>query len=182
MKKIVNEGLAYMDMESHVTPLLGIDQFASKIGDDSTTIVLNFVVDGEKIGEDLVDWLERGYEWIIDAEISPGEVLDKKYYVFAEMNRSSTAARRIIEVLEDLKTLTGFELSDWSIKIENKRFPASIENIEQLISLSAKEYDQHHENEVDELNEWRDMAGINRVSSNNFDDELLAMQRQARIK
>lgn len=179
MKKVINEGLSYLDMESHVTPIIGIDQFKSKIGEDSDIIVLNFIVDGEKVGEDLVDWLERGYDWIIDAELSPGEVLDKKYYVFAEMNRRSTAARRIIEVLEDLKTLTGFELDDWSVKVDNKRFPASVENIEQKIILNPSEYSQDSD---EELNEWRDMAGINRTTTPQIDEELLAMQRQARIK
>lgn len=171
--------MGYLDMESHVTPLLGLDQFKSKIGEDSDIIVMNFTVDGEKVGEDLVDWLERGYDWIIDAEISPGEVLDKKYYVFAEMNRSSTASRRIIEALEDLKTLTGIDLSDWTIKVGNKRFPATVENIERVVVLNPNDYERE---EDIELNEWRDMAGISRKPSHKFDEELLNLQRQARIR
>lgn len=179
MSKQLNEGLNYMDMEHHVTPVLGIDQFKSRIGEDKDIIVLNFIVDGEAVGNDLVDWLERGYDWIIDSEVSPGEVLDKKYYVFSEMNRRSTAPKRIMELLDDLTTLTGIKPEDWKFKIGNTKYPASEELISKMIKLDPHEYMSEKEKE---LNEWREIAGLKTIKTyDNSDIELLNYQRQAGI-
>lgn len=176
--KNLNESLDYHDMVGYVTPVLGIDEFESRIGDDSEIIVLNFIVSGSKVGENLVDWLERGYDWIIDAEISPGEVLDKKYYVFAEINRTSNAPRRIMEVLDDLNTLTDIKKDGWKIKIDGKKYPASEEIIKEKITLSSSEYKNNKEGE---LNEWREIAGLPTVKTYEIDDDILNLQRQARI-
>lgn len=177
--KNLTESLDYLDMEGHVTPTLGIDEFKSQIGEDSDIIVLNFLVSGEAVGNDLVDWLERGYDWIIDAETSPGEVLDGKFMVFAEMNRRSTAPRRIIEVLEDLQTLTGVPVEDWQLKIAGKKMPASAENIQNNVCLDANEYRAQHESE---LNEWREIAGIKTKKTQELQPDLLDWQRQAGIR
>jgi hypothetical protein len=176
--KQLNEGLEYMDMKNHVTPILGIDEFESRIGEDSDIIVINFIVDSKKVATDLVDWLERGYQWIIDAEISPGEVLDKKYYVFAEMNRRSNAAERIMEVLDDLWTLTDIKQEGWQLKIDGKRYPASKETIQDHVELKPKEYERSKEAE---LNEWREIAGLNTVNSYEADEDIKNWQRQAGI-
>lgn len=179
MSKQLNEGLNYMDMEHHVTPILGIDQFKSRIGEDKDIIVLNFIVDGEAVGSDLVDWLERGYDWVIDSEVSPGEVLDKKYYVFAEMNRRSTAPERIMELLDDLKTLTGISADNWELKIDKTKYPASEEIISKNVILNSNEYASTKEKD---LNEWREIAGLKTIKTyDNTDVDLLNYQRQAGI-
>ncbi len=177
--KQLHESLDYLDMEGHLTPVLGIDEYKSQIGQDSDIVVLNFLVSGEQVGNDLVDWLERGYDWIIDSEVSPGEVVGSKYMVFAEMNRRSTAPRRIMEILEDLKTLTGIKSDNWQLKINGKKMPASIEAMENNIILDSNEY---RANEERELNEWREIAGLTTVKTQEIDEDLVAWQRQAGIK
>jgi hypothetical protein len=177
--RLINESLDHLDMEGHVTTILGIDEYKSQIGQDSDIVVLNFLVSGEQVGNDLVDWLERGYDWIIDAEVSPGEVFGSKYMVFAEMNRRSTAPRRIMEILDDLKTLVGVDSSEWQLKIDGKKIPASIEAIHNNVILDANEY---RANEEQELNEWREIAGLTTVKTQEIDEDLVAWQRQAGIK
>lgn len=166
-------------MVGQVTPILGIDEFQSQIGDDSDIMVLNFIVNAQEVGNDLVDWLERGYDWIIDAEVSPGEVLDKKYYVFAELNRRSTAPRRIMELLDDLNTLTDIKAKDWQIKVDDKKYPASIESISEHVLLTPVEYKNRDEGD---LNEWREIAGLPIVSTHEEDSEILEWKRKAGIK
>lgn len=174
----LTEGLEYMDMENQVTPILGIDEFKSNIGEDSEMIVLNFIVSSKQAGEDLVNWFERGYEWIVDAEISPGEVLDKKYYVFVEMDRRSSAPKRIFEMLQDLTTLTGLKAENWKIKINDQKYPASVDELKKHMILSSTEYKADQEKD---LNEWREIAGIPTINTSNKDEELLIWQRQAGI-
>lgn len=178
MNRILNESLDYQDMKTHITPLVGIDEFDSQIGDNSDIITINFIVDGQQVGIDLVDWFERGYEWIIDSDISPGEVLDKKYYVFVELNRTSTAPKRILELLNDLETLTAIDEEDWKIKVNDKKLPATLENLTNNMILKPSEYKERLEKD---LNEWREIAGLPAKVSKTQDQELLNWQRQARI-
>jgi hypothetical protein len=176
--KILKEGLEYMDMENEMFPILGIDEFKSKLGDDEDIVTLNFVVRSKQAGEDLTLWLERGYEFILDAEVSPGEIEPGKYYVFAELNRRPSIPRKIIEIVDDLRTLTGKEIKDWTFKINKKKHPASKEIIENLIPLTANKY--KNEDEKD-LNEWRQIAGISTVATYDNDSEIKNLQRMARI-
>lgn len=178
MSKELFESLNYMDMEDEIVPLLGIDEFKSRLGEDDDIITLHFILESEAAAEDLVVWLERGYEFIIDAETSPGEVENGKYYVFAEINRRPSAPRKIMELLDDLETLTGVKTDDWSIKVKHDRHPATKENIERYIPLTANDYRERNESE---LNEWREMAGIKTRKTHVHDEEILALQRQARI-
>lgn len=177
--KTLNESLNHLDMENHVLPLLTIDEFKSRVGEDDDVITLNFIVDNKDVADDLVMWLERGYDFILDAETSPGEVENGKYYVFAEINRRPSAPRKIMEILNDLNTLTGIDGEDWEIRIDHDRYPASKETIERYIPLTAAKY---REREHSDLNEWRQVAGIRTVNTYEADEEITAIQRQAGIR
>lgn len=166
-------------MKNHILPLLTIDEFKSRIGDDDDIITLNFIVDAKDVAEDLVMWLERGYDFILDAEISPGEVENGKYYVFAEINRRPSAPRKIMEILDDLNTLTDIEAKDWKIRIDHDRYPASKEIIEQHVPLTANKY---REQEQQDLNEWRQIAGIKTINTYDLDEDIAEMQRQAGLR
>ena len=178
MKQHLSESLSYLDMEGYVSPVLGIDQFESRIGENEDVITLNFIVKSKAVADDLCEWLERGYDWIIDCEPSPGEVLEKKYYVFAEMNRRTNAPKRIIEMLGDLNTLTGLDVEDWTCKIGNIRVPANVEALTKEMILNPNVYQKKEEGE---LNEWREIAGLPTKPVHHKDEEILAYLRQAGI-
>lgn len=179
MKPVINESLSYLDMKDHVTPTLLIDEFQSKLGNDNDIITLTFIVDAKAVARDLVVWFERGYEWVIDADTSPGEVLDKKWYVFVEMDRRSSAPTRIIDAIADLKTLTDLKVDDWIVKIDGKKLPATVDAIEENLILNPNEYRKEKDSE---LNEWRNIAGIKSKTTYHLDDDIVAWQRQAGIK
>lgn len=177
--KTLNESLNHLDMKGHVLPLLTIDEFKSRVGEDDDVITLNFIVDSKDVATDLVMWLERGYDFILDAETSPGEVENGKYYVFAEINRRPSAPRKIMEILNDMNTLTGIDGDDWKIRIDHDRYPASKEIIEKYVPLTAAKY---RELDQSDLNEWREVAGIKTVKTYSADDDIMNIQRQAGIR
>jgi hypothetical protein len=176
----LNESLQHLDFENQMIPILGIDKYASTIGGDDDFITLSFTTKSKAGANDLVNWLERGYDWLVDAETSPGEVTNGKFLVFAELNRRSHSPKRIIEILKDLETLTGLESEKWKLNIGEEMYPASEETIKKHIALSPLEYKEQHETE---LNEMRVIAGLEEVTIYNDkkDPEIQAMQRQAGI-
>lgn len=170
MKKIINESLDYLDFENQIEPKVSIDEYKAKIGKDSDIVTLSFTVKSEAVGDDLVDWLERGYNFVLDAQVSNGEIKNGNYLVFVELNRRSKVPERIIELLEDLKTLTGLDVTDWTVQIDDEDYDADVEIIKQKVSLSPKEYREKKEQE-EELNEMRTAAGIPVAQSQKIQDQ-----------
>ena len=158
-KIFITEGLDFNDMEGQIEPLVTVDEYAAKMGKDSDIVTLSFTVKSEQAGQDLVDWFERGYDWVLDASLSDGEVKVGKYLVFVEMNRRSTVPGRIVELLKDLKTLTGLKLTDWTVQIEDEDYDPDEQILKQVIICNPAEYRMDKDKE-EELNEMRNLANI----------------------
>jgi hypothetical protein len=171
-KRIINEGLDYLDMEDQIEPKVSVDEYSAKMGKDSDIVTLAFTVKSEAVGNDLVDWFERGYDWILDASLSEGELSPGKYLVFVEMKRRTKVPERIIELLDDLETLTGMKLSEWSVNIDEEDHSPDEEVLKQLITISPHEYREENEDEED-LNEMRHRAGLNTVNLHGEPDSEL---------
>jgi hypothetical protein len=157
MRRIVNEGLDYHDFANQITPVISIDEYSAKTGEDDEIVTLAFTVKGEKASNDLVEWFERGYDFVLDAQVSDGEVNRGKYLVFVEMNRRTRAPQRIVELLEDLKTLTDLKLADWTARIEDEEYDIDEETLSQHMILSPHEYRKLKEKD---LNEMRELSGV----------------------
>jgi len=93
----LSEGLEQGDLDRLVHNKLHVDEFKSKMGSDADIIVLSFKVDGKEPARDLMNFIERGYDWILDADISSGELDDGQYLVFAELERDPAAAKHIYQ-------------------------------------------------------------------------------------
>jgi hypothetical protein len=160
--RIINEGLDYLDMENQIEPTVSVDEYSAKMGKDSDIVTLAFIVKSEAVGNDLVDWFERGYDWILDASLSEGELSPGKYLVFVEMKRRIAVPERIVELLDDLETLTGMKLNEWTVNIDEKDHKPDSEVLKELIPISPHEYREENEDE-EELNEMRHRAGLDTV-------------------
>lgn len=161
---ILNEGLDYKDLEGQMEPIVTIDEYAAKMGKDKDIITLSFIVRSEQAGNDLVNWFERGYDWVLDASLSEGEIEIGKYVVFVEMNRRSSAPRRIVELLTDLKTLTDLKLPEWTVVLQEEEYDADEEILAQVMILNPNLYKAEEEMKEEELNEVRKMAGLDHKS------------------
>ena len=171
--------IEHMDMKDQIIPLVGIDIYKSAVADDDQIITLSFMVTDKAVATDLVEWFERGYDWIIDADISEGEVGKSKYLVFVEISRRTRAPDRILELIDDLETLCDIKRDTWSVRIAEKTEPATVEFIKDNLVLSPLEY---REKQQTQLNEMRKIAGLPIVPIyDSADQELQLLQRQAGI-
>jgi hypothetical protein len=154
---LLNEALEFKDMVGMMKPTIHVDEFASKMGDDDDIIVVSFFVRSLEAANDLVNWFEKGYDWVLDSDRSPGELNPGRYLVYVELRRRSTAGIKIADLLDDLSTLTEFESDDWLMHYEGKTYPFSKEEFDKLVPLSPKEYRKRKEKD---LNEMRTAAGL----------------------
>jgi len=175
-KILITEGLDFEDMEGQIEPTVSVDEYESKLGENKDLVTLAFTVKSKQVGEDLVDWFERGYDWIIDASISEGEIEVGKYLVFVEMNRRSTVPGRIIELISDLKTLTGMKPTEWTVQVEDEDYDADEDVLKQVIILNPNVYKDtkgEEEEEEEEINEMRHRAGLDTVKLHGEPDSEL---------
>ena len=63
----LQEGLKAGDLEGVVSKRFSVDQFKSKMGQDSNIMVLAFTVDSLAPAKDLERFAETGYKTILDA-------------------------------------------------------------------------------------------------------------------
>ena len=156
---IIKESLDHMDMVGQIEPKLSIDEYAAKMGPDNEVVTLAFIVRSKLAGDDLVSWLEKGYDFVLDASTSEGELAPGKYIVFVELDRRSKVPQRIIEMISDLETLTDLPVKEWQVKIDDEEYPISDELIREKVILNPNEYKSEKEKEG-ELNEMRVAAGL----------------------
>lgn len=139
---IVNEGLEKNDLKRLVSPELHIDEFKSKMGKDEDIIVISFKVNGKEPAEDLVNFVEKGYDWVIDADVSSGELDDGNFIVFVECDREPEAAENLYKLVEDILNLTDQKMTDWKMQFRSdpKTVPVSVENIKANLPLTSQDY------------------------------------------
>jgi hypothetical protein len=174
---VLNESLDYMDMVDQIGDTITVDEYSAKMGKDKDIVTVTFTVHNKLAAEDLVTWFERGYDFVLDASVSEGELEPGKWLVFAELDRRSKVPNRIITLLSDLETLTDIKLKDWKVEIEGEECEANEDAIREHMILNPNVYKdekEEAENELEDkdLNEMRIRAGID-VKSVYVEDEYI---------
>ena len=170
--------LDYMDLEGQLKDKITIDEYAAKMGKDSDIVTVTFTTNSKLAAKDLVTWFERGYDFVLDASVSDGEIEPGEWLVFVEMDRRSKVPSRIITLLEDLETLTGIDVADWTAEIDGEEYEASEEIMKVKMILNPNEYktakgDEDKDEETEgELNEMRLRAGLD-VKTDYVEDEYI---------
>jgi hypothetical protein len=174
------ESLGFKDMEGLIKPTIHVDEFSSKMGDDDDIIVISFFIRDAQAAKDLMMWFEKGYDFVLDADRSPGEIKPGRYLVYVEIRRRSTAGGHVEQLLDDLNTLTEFESSaDWIMHYRGNNVPFSRDTFDSTVPLTPRAYRDRYEKD---LNEVRTAAGLPVVTTYNRQDRALqAIQSAAGI-
>ena len=165
------ESLDFKELEGLMKPTVHVDEFSSKMGDDDDIIVVSFFVRDNQAAKDLMSWFEKGYDFVLDADKSPGEIKPNRFLVYVELRRRSNAGAHVEQMLNDLNTLTEFEnASDWTMHYKGKDIPFSRDAFDQTVPLSPKAYRDRYEGD---LNEMRIAAGMPVVTTYDSKDPAL---------
>jgi hypothetical protein len=174
---LLSESLGFKDLEGMIKPTIHVDEFSSKMGDDDDIIVLSFFVRDVQAAKDLMNWFEKGYDFVLDSDRSPGEIKPNRYLVYTEIRRRSGAGGHVEQLLDDLNTLTEFEdASAWTMHYRGKETPFSRAEFDRLVPLSPRAY---RERSDQDLNEVRIAAGIPVVKCYDRQDPALQSMQSA---
>ena len=150
------------DLKRLIHPELHIDEYKSKMGDDADVCVVSFKVAGKEPSMDLVSFIEKGYDYVLDADVSSGEKEGGDYLVFVELDRTPELPKQIIEIMQDLMNLTEQELDDWRVRYQKSLIDYDLteQSLAGVIPLTPEAYNKKYQKDTEELDALKTAAGV----------------------
>jgi hypothetical protein len=130
------------DLKNLVKHIFEVDNYKSKMGDDKDVVVLSFTVEHRAPAEDLVNFIEKGYQFVLDADMTPGELSDGKYRVFVEMQRTPKVADNIVDMLYGVGKLAGIDKFKFRYHKNFNSHEAVVETLGTVIPTDPNTYEQ----------------------------------------
>jgi len=129
------------DLKHCVEATMEIDSYKSKMGEDKDIVVMSFSVNGEEPANDLVKFIESGYDFVLDADKTSGEQSDGKFRVFVELERNKKIPAEILEIIDGVKKLS--EIDNFKFRYyKNFRSTAVDEqSLQEQVPLDAESYE-----------------------------------------
>jgi hypothetical protein len=110
------------------------------MGSDEEIVTLSFSVKTKEAADDLAAFLEKGYEFILDADATKGEQSDGTYKVFAEIERTKRSPEQIMELADGVKNLTRLDVLKYRYYKNFKSNPLDEDSLSATIPLTSKDY------------------------------------------
>lgn len=110
------------------------------MGQDSDVIVLGFKVNDKHPAIDLMEFIEKGYSFVLDADMSSGEEKDGKYQVFVEIQRTKHLPGQIRDLISGVGQL--IDSTDWRFRYHKsgKSKAFSEQTLAEDVPLSEEDY------------------------------------------
>jgi len=174
----VYESFEAGDLKLVLEPKIQIDEFSSKIGKDDEICVLSFIVNDRQAAIDLVDFFEKGYDFILDADISASEIKPGSYLVFVELLRRMRIIPQIFKMISDLEAASGLSRKEWKFRYVTGKeyYTLNKEELKKHVPLSPKSY---RERVVTPIKEMQKLSGIPVNESFSKDDAIIQVLQHA---
>jgi hypothetical protein len=137
----LNEGLRPLDLKEMVYPTFEVDTYRSKMGEDRDVCVISFQVKDRAPAKDLMEFIEKGYHFVLDSDVSSGENENGEYSVFVELSRSPRLAEQIKELTYGVRKLTGIDDFKFKYHKENTVREVTEETLKSVIPPTPSDYD-----------------------------------------
>ncbi len=128
------------DLRDYVGSTFGVDRYKSKMGEDKDVIVLDFDTKYVDVAKDLENFIEKGYNEVLDADSVNSSNTRGNYKVFAEFPRTRKSVQEIDKLIKELKILT--EQDSWQFKFykDSNRYDYQLNTLEQVMAVSPLQY------------------------------------------
>jgi len=144
------EGLSPKDLSDLIKPVFEVDTYKSMTGDDDHVVVISFEVIGNTAAKDLVNFIEQGYKFVVDSDVSSGETDEGIFRVFVELERGRKSVLEIEEILYGLTQLSGID--DWRFRYYKDAQNHPIDKLKEMLPTTPESYrekmDESFENDI----------------------------------
>lgn len=159
------EGLRAGDLKDMISPIFSLDQYKSKMGEDKDVVVVAFKVKEKMAAMDLMEFIEKGYQFVLDADMSSGEERDGRYSVFVELERTTSVPQQILSMVEGIDRLC--DKPEWNFRYfkDPNMYSLSEETLAQVVPLDDSLYEQKMLSlKQDAVTEFFNQGAINTAS------------------
>jgi len=138
----LNEGLRSEDLKEMIHAVLEIDTYKSKMGEDRDVCVVSFRAKDRAPAKDLMEFIEKGYNFVLDADVSSGENKEGEYFVFVELDRSQRLAEQIQELIYGVQKLTDIDSFKFKYHKSKNEHDLNENTIRSLVPSTPIAYEQ----------------------------------------
>jgi len=165
------EGLKAGDLRRLMRNNVFIDEYSSKMGENKDVVTVSFKITDREPADDLVKFIEKGYDYVLDADVSNGEKTDDAYLVFAEIPRTEEFPAQLMTILSGITNLT--DINDWMIKYKgnNTKYPASRLVLQDLVPCTPDAYESHQTQNT-QLEQYKNIARVPQTGTWDFYDSV----------
>ena len=128
------------DLRDMISDVFEIDSFASKMGADKDIVTLSFSLKEKAPADDLMNFIERGYGFVLDADVTSGEQSDGTYKVFVEMPRDNDVYENILELVDGVRSLSAVDKFKFRYYKNWRSKELSQETLEELVPNDPNNY------------------------------------------
>jgi len=169
------DSLKANDLVDLVHNVFEVDNYKSKMGDDADVVVLSFKVESKDPAKDLVGFIEKGYGFVLDADMSPGELDDGKYRVFVELERNHKVVENITELLRGIAKLSGNENFKFRYHKGFDSRDASPDVLAEIVPTNPVMYKERMEQE--DPNNYQNFFGNTMLESLKVEGEVIQFKK-----
>lgn len=178
MYQQLNEELLSGDLRMLVNNILEIDSYASKMGSDKDIVVLAFTVEQKEPANDLVNFVERGYDFVLDADATPGELSDGKYKVFVEIERNKKIPEQIMELVYGIGELSEIDQFKFRYYKSFTSLDVTEDNLRETIPSTKDDYERTiQENRLNNFSNFFNKSFLENIDIEN--DTLIFQKKYA---
>lgn len=163
------------DLRHLVKRVFTIDSYQSKIGDDEDVVVLGFEVQEQEAAKDVENFVEMGYDYVLDADVTPGETDSGNFVVFVELERTRHVAEQILEIVEGIKKLSNLDYMRFRYFKSFKSKEATEENLKAVVPMDRNGY--HAATEKNKLDNFSEFFSNSYADDIKLIDESITFKR-----
>lgn len=144
------KSIDHLEMQNYISEVIAVDSFAAKLGKDEDVCVLKFQSNNKTVAEDLVNFIETGCDFVLDADMSPAKNDQGLYNIFVEIERNDDLPKKIIEVIRDVEQVSG--MLPWQFKFYKNEnlYALNDENINTIVPTSPSQYKLLTDDKIEE--------------------------------
>tara|TARA_X000001036_G_C20298078_1_gene651184 strand:+ start:12 stop:656 length:645 start_codon:yes stop_codon:yes gene_type:complete len=135
------------------------------MGDDKDIVTLSFSVKEQTAAEDLMNFVEKGYEFVLDADSTSGEQSDGTYKVFVELERNKHVHDQIMEIMDGVGKLA--DKDEWRFRYYKnwQSNELSHDNLAEQLPTDPNDYDvKVNENNLDNYKNFFNKSYVDNIS------------------
>jgi hypothetical protein len=133
-------GLRAGDLRDMMHDVFEVDSFASKMGSDKDIVTISFSLKEKQPANDLMEFIEKGYEFVLDADVTSGEQSDGTYKVFVELSRNRDVHENILELIDGVKKLSEMDSLKFRYYKNWRSKDVTQETLEELVPSDPEKY------------------------------------------